>query len=73
MKENKNKKIKDLPYLMYWHANNLFGSTMLQKLPVSRLKRIIKNINKFDKDLIKKYDKNRITRYLVEVDLNYPE
>ena len=73
MKENKNKKTKDLPYLMYWHANNLFGSTMLQKLPVSRLKRIIKNINKFDKDLIKKYDKNRITRYLVEVDLNHPE
>ena len=58
---------------MYWHANNLFGSTMLQKLPVSRLKRIRKNINTFDKDLIKKYDKNRITRYLVEVDLNYPE
>ena len=58
---------------MIWHANNLFGSAMWQNLPVSRPKKIRKNISQLITYFIKMYDKDRITRYLLEVDINYPK
>lgn len=46
---------------------------MWQNLPVSRPKKIRKNISQLITYFIKKYDKDRITRYLLEVDINYPK
>ena len=38
---------------MFWDANNLYGWTMSQKLPVGSFKRK-KNTSKFDESFIKK-------------------
>ena len=59
-------------YLKYLDANNLYGWAMSQKLPVNGFK-WLKNLSKFNEDLLKKYDKNSNTRYFLEVDIEYPK
>ena len=44
-------KNKELPYLQNWDVNNLYGWTILQKLPVKIL--WIKDTSQFNEDLIK--------------------
>ena len=44
-------KNKELPYLQNWDVNNLYGWTILQKLPVKNL--WIKDTSQFNEDLIK--------------------
>ena len=39
-------------YLKYWDANNLYGWSMLQKLPVNDFKRV-EDISKLDESFIK--------------------
>ena len=68
-----NKNIESL-YLMYLGANNLYGWTMLQKLPVRGFKWIKKDdLLKFDEKFIKNYDENSDIGYILEVDVEYPK
>ena len=59
-------------YLMYLDANNLYGSTMSQKIPVNRFK-WVKKLSKFNETLIKGYNKNSDRGYFLEVDVEYPK
>ena len=45
---------KESSYLKYWDANNLYGWTMLQKLPVNKFE-WIEDISQFNEDLTKNY------------------
>ena len=58
-------------YLNYLDANNLYGWTMSQKLPINGFK-WVKNLSKFNEDFIKKYDENSDKEYFLEVDIEYP-
>ena len=67
-------KNKESTYLEYLDANNLYGWTMSQKLPVTNFKWIEKDdISKFDENFIKIYDENSDKGYIFEVDVKYPE
>ena len=59
-------------YIHYLDANNLYGWTMSQKLPVSGFK-WKKNISKFTEEFIKNYDEDSDKGYIFEVDVEYPE
>ena len=59
-------------YIAYLDANNLYGWTMSQKVPVNGFK-WVKKSSKFDEDFIKKYDENSNTGYFLEVDVEYPK
>ena len=59
-------------YIQYLDANNLYGWTMSQKLPVSGFK-WEKNVLKFTKEFIKNYYENSDKGYILEVDLKYPK
>ena len=58
-------------YIQYLDANDLYGLTMSQKLPVSGFK-WKKKMSKFTKDFIKNYDEDRDKGYILEVDVKYP-
>ena len=61
-------------YIEYLGANILYGWSMSQKLPVEGFKWVKKNkLLEFNKDIIKKYDKNSSTWYFLEVDIDYPK
>ena len=63
-------KNKESSYLQYFDANNLYGWTMSQKLPVGNFKWVEKdNILNFIKD----YDINSDKGYIFEVDVEYPK
>ena len=59
-------------YLMYLDANNLYGWTMSQKLPVNNFK-WVKILAKFDEHFIKNYDENSNKGYFPDVDVEYPK
>ena len=59
-------------YLNYLDANNLYGWTMSQKLPINGFK-WVKNLSKFNEDFIKKYDENNDRGYFLKVDVEYPK
>ena len=67
MGEDSDKK-KESSYINYLDANNLYGSSMIQKLPYKKLKW---------HDTLKEEDiinyKNNNIRYILEVDLEYPK
>ena len=57
-------------YIEYSDANNLYGWTMSQKLPVNSFE-WVKNLSKFNEDFIKDNDENSDKGYFLEVDLEY--
>ena len=69
--KNYNEK-EESSYTQYLDANNLYGWAMSQKLPVSGFK-WEKDISKFTKVFIKKYDEDSDKGYILEVDVNCPE
>ena len=65
-------KCKEESFLQYLDANNLYGSAMSQKLPVSGFK-WKKNMPKFNEEFIKNYDEDSNKGYILEVDVKYPK
>ena len=59
-------------YLMYLDANNLYGWTMSQKLPVNDFK-WVKNLSKSNERFRKNYDENRNKGCFLKVDVGYPK
>ena len=71
---NNHDKYNESSYLEYLDANNLYGWTMSQKLPVRNFKWIEKDdISKFDEKFVKNYDENGDKGYILEVNVEYPE
>ena len=64
-------KNKESSYIQYLDANNLYGWTMSQKLPVNDFK-WVKSTSKIDEKCIKSYDKDSDKGYIFEVDVKYP-
>ena len=63
---------KELSFLSYLDANNLYGCPMIEKLPVSSFK-WVKNVSRIDEEFIKNYDENSDIGYFLKVDLEYPK
>ena len=63
---------KEESFFQYLDANNLYGWTMSQKLPVSGFK-WKKNMSKFTEEFIKSYDEDSDKGYILEVDVKYPK
>ena len=59
---------KESSYIQHLDANNLYGCTMSQKLPVSGFKWVNNEINE---EFIKNYDENSDKGYILEVDIKY--
>ena len=57
-------------YLLYLDANNLYGWSMSQKLPVNGF-RWVEKLSRFNERFIKNYNKNGDIGYFVEVDIDY--
>ena len=66
---NNNKK-KKTSYLLYLDANNLYGWTMSEKLPINCFK-WVEDISEFNERFIKNYDENSDRGYFLEVDDEY--
>ena len=62
-------KNKELSFLQYWDANNLYGQAILQKLPVNNFQISFQ----FNEDFIKNYNDESNVRYLFEADVQYLE
>ena len=54
---------KELSYVQYLNVNNLYGWTMLQKLPVNNFE-WIKDTSQFNEDFIKNGNQENDERYL---------
>ena len=65
---NKN---KESPYIQYLDANNLYGMTMSEKLPIKGFKWMV-DISGIDKNFVKSYNKNSSKGYILKVDVDYP-
>ena len=65
-------KNKESLFLMYVHANNLYGYAMSKKLPVDGFT-WIDDISIFTEDFIKNYDEESDIGYLFVVDVEYPK
>ena len=63
-------KSKESSYLIYLDANNLYGWTMSQTLPVEGFK-WVKNVSKIDEELIKNYDNDCDIEFILKVDIAY--
>ena len=63
---------KNISYLIYLDANNLYGWGMSQKLSVNGFKWVEK-LSKFNENFIKNYDENSNKGYIFEVDVEYPK
>ena len=59
-----------LSYLIYLHANNLYGQAMSQKLPVNSFKWVEK-LSRFNETFIKNQNENSDIGYFLEVDIDY--
>ena len=62
---------KKSSYLKYWYVSNLYGWTLLQKLPVDGLY-WVKNKSQFNEDFIKSYREYTDEGYFLEADVPYP-
>ena len=65
-------KNKELSFLRYDDANNLYGWSMCKKLPVGDFK-WVDDLSMFTKDFIKNYDEKDDKGYLFVVDVEYPK
>ena len=65
---NKN---KESSYIQYLDANNLYGMTISEKLPIKGFKWIV-DISKIDENFVKSYNKNSGKEYVIKVDVDYP-
>ena len=63
---------KESTYLMYVDANNLYGYAMCEKLLDGNFKWVY-GLSIFTEYFIKSYNENSVTRYLLVVDIVYPE
>ena len=59
-------------YLMYLDANNLYGSTMSQKLPLNGFE-WVEELSQFNENFITNYDENSNEGYFLDVDVEYPK
>ena len=59
-------------YLMYLDANDLYGWSMSQKLPVNGFKWVEK-LSRFNEIFIKNYNENSDIGYFLEVDIYYSQ
>ena len=64
-------KKKKSSYIQYLDANNLYGKAMTEKLPVRGF-RWMDDISRMNEDFLRSYNKNDIKRYILEVDVDYP-
>ena len=62
---------KESSYLKYCDVNNLYGQSMLQKLPVNKFE-WTEDAFRFNEDFIKNYDEESNERYFLEVYIQYP-
>ena len=69
--ENYNKN-KESSYIRYLDANNLYGWTMSQKLPVINFK-WVEDVSRINDEFIKNYNENSSKGYILEVDIKYPK
>ena len=65
-------KYKESLYFKYWDANNLYGWTMSEKLPVNKLD-WNEDVSQFTEDFTKSYNNQSDEGYFLEVDIQYPE
>ena len=65
-------KNKELTYLEYLDANNLYGFAMCKKLPLDDFE-WVDDLSIFTEDFIKNYDEEDDTGYLFVVDVEYPK
>ena len=65
-------KNKELSYIQYWDANNLYGWAMSQKLPLNNFG-WIKDTSQFNEDFMKNYNEESDEGYFPEVDVQYLE
>ena len=70
--KNYDKKIES-SYLTYLGANNLYGWSMSQKLPVNGFMWYSEYLSDFNEDFIKNYKENSDEGYFLEVDIEYPK
>ena len=59
-------------YLTNLEANNLYRKAMFQNLPVIGF-RWVHDVSRFNKEFIKKYNKNTEIRFFLEVGVEYPK
>ena len=59
-------------FLQYNDANNIYGFTMSEPLPVDGFE-WMEDLSKIDEDFIKNYDENCDKGYIIEVDVEYPK
>ena len=69
--KNYDKNIESL-YLMYLDANNLYGWTISQRLPVNSFE-WMEHLSEAEEHFKKNYDENNDKIYIVEVDIEYPK
>ena len=65
-------KNEESSYIQYLDANNLYGWTMSQKLPVNNFK-WVEDTSRIDEEFIKNYNENNKKGYIHEVDVKYPQ
>ena len=65
-------KNKESSHIQYLDANNLYGWTMSQKLPVNGFK-WINDVTKIDEEFIKNYNEDDDKVYILEVDVKCPK
>ena len=63
---------KEISYILYLDANNLYGWVMSQKLPIDGFK-WVKDVSTINEDFIKNYGEVSDKGYILEVDVEYPK
>ena len=64
-------KDKESSYIQYLDANNLYGMTMSEKLPIKGFKWMA-DISIVDEEFVKSYNKNNSKGYILKVNVDYP-